>query len=79
VNYLEVFGGDLPAHFFMHCPEYNNRRQTLKHTFTKLNINFNLQTILNGCETLNYHQNEELLDIQLFIKNEIAVMLFTLR
>jgi hypothetical protein len=45
------------------------RRQTLKHTFTKLNINFNLQTILNGCETLNYHQNEELLDIQLFIKN----------
>jgi hypothetical protein len=25
---------------------------------------------LNGCETLNYHQNEELVDgIQLFIKN----------
>jgi hypothetical protein len=45
------------------------------HTFQKgneqaININFNLQTILNGCETLNYHQNEELvLDIQLFIKN----------
>ena len=70
MNYLEVFGGDLPTHFFMHCQEYNNQRQTLKHTFTKLNINFNLQTILNGCETLNYHQNEELvLDIQLFIKN----------
>jgi hypothetical protein len=61
---------ETPAHFFMHCPEYNNQRQTLKNTFTKLNINFNLQTILNGCETLNYHQNEELvLDIQLFIKN----------
>jgi hypothetical protein len=51
---------ETPAHFFMHCPEYNNQRQTLKNTFTKLNINFNLQTILNGCETLNYHQNEEL-------------------
>jgi hypothetical protein len=61
---------ETPAHFFIHCPEYNNQRLTLKNTFTKLNINFNLQTILNGCETLNYHQNEELvLDIQLFIKN----------
>jgi hypothetical protein len=61
---------ETPAHFFIHCPEYNNQRQTLKNTFTKLNINFHLQTILNGCETLNYHQNEELvLDIQLFIKN----------
>jgi hypothetical protein len=58
-------------YFFMHCPECNNQRQTLKNTFTKLNINFNLQTILNGCETLNYHQNEELvLDLQLFIKNK---------
>jgi hypothetical protein len=62
---------ETPAHLFMHCPEYNNQRQTFKNTFTKLNINFNLQTIiLNGYETLNYHQNEELvLDIQLFIKN----------
>ena len=62
-----------PQHTFsctVQCPEYNNQRQTLKNTFTKLNINFNLQTILNGCETLNYHQNEQLvLDIQLFIKN----------
>ena len=62
---------ETPAHVFIHCPEYNNQRLTLKNTFTKLNINFNLQTILNGCEMLNYmyHQNEELvLDIQLFIK-----------
>ena len=36
---------ETPAHFFIHCPEYNNQRQTLKNTFTKLNINFNLQTI----------------------------------
>ena len=61
---------ETPAHFFIHCPEYNIQRQILKNTFTKLNINFNLQTILSECETLiNYHQNEELvLDIQLFIK-----------
>jgi hypothetical protein len=24
------------------CPEYDNQKQTLKNTFTKLNINFNL-------------------------------------
>jgi hypothetical protein len=60
---------ETPAHFFMHCPEYNNQRQTLNNTFTKLNINFNLQTILSGCETLNYHQNEELVVMQLFIKD----------
>ena len=62
---------ETPAHFFTHCPEYNNQRQILKNTFTKLNINFNLPTILSGCETLiNYHKNKELvLDIQLFIQN----------
>ena len=61
---------ETPEHFFIHCPEYNNQRQTLKTTFTKLNINFNLQTILNGCETLNYHKNEELVHgIQLFTEN----------
>ena len=62
---------ETPAHFSIHCPEYNNQRQIVENTFTQLNINLNLQTILNGCEMLNYmyHQNEELvLDIQLFIK-----------
>ena len=31
---------EIPAHFFIHCPEYNNQRQTLKNTFTKTEYKF---------------------------------------
>jgi hypothetical protein len=31
---------EIPAHFFIHCSEYNNQRQTLKNTFTKTEYKF---------------------------------------
>ena len=59
-----------PHHFFISCPVYNIQRQTLRNIFNELGIDFDIQTILFGCDTIDYKQNVKLvLAIHTFIKN----------
>ena len=59
-----------PTHFFIHCPAYADIRQLLLNTFHELGVEFNIQNILYGCDTLRYVQNEILISaVPLYIKN----------